>query len=522
MPCVTVCLYEKDAYSPKPDEKAKSDEQDDSLDPRIWTALEVIAREGDRLGGHGFALLWKDHLGISLTGYNLTVCGVSPFAFFQASRMRGNIGSEDGWLVGKLDQYVRDHDPAGHSESLMAAATAAFPLLREVSDPLLEGFSNWEADRHSLRRRAEPLLCEFWGVLGDYARAYVMNPAVRAHRRNTLRNGLGDWRDPSVGLPLIQSFTRPEIFFEGEVRCSDAFRLGLLLGLDRTLRLNIRDHDHPSLRCRFEWNRIELMTAIDEMRLLADAAQNVSAPDEPLRFYGDPLFDDDEENRRILHWIVTEFFQSSVTHHLFFDIGLQGSLIFDEQKQGLWAEPSPPEWLQAIEANLRNATSLVLSLYKQVETEGGLWGELPVYFDRLRRMLGLRKRFAVAKVAEIEVSILLAAWDTCLEASDLVLETAFHRHAPLASSAIDWAWLQQGVAEMRQRGVYDAGVILLPSGQIVTGKVLPKGFDMNLVMNAPNEQVPFMDRSHGFGVMRIVKWSELISGAAFRREADDE
>ena len=115
---MTVCLYEKDAYSPKPDEKAKSDEQDDLLDPRIWTALEVIAREGDRLGGHGFALLWKDHLGISLTGYNLTVCGVSPFAFFQASRMRGNIGSEDGWLVGKLDQYVRDHDPAGHSEFL--------------------------------------------------------------------------------------------------------------------------------------------------------------------------------------------------------------------------------------------------------------------------------------------------------------------------------------------------------------------------------------------------------------------
>ena len=39
-------------------------------------------------------------------------------------------------------------------------------------------------------------------------------------------------------------------------------------------------------------------------------------------------------------------------------------------------------------------------------------------------------------------------------------------------------------------------------------KGAPKGFDINLVMNAPNEQVPFMDRSHGFGVMRIVKWCE--------------
>jgi hypothetical protein len=256
MPSVTVCLYKKDAYSLEADDKPELNEQGESPDPRIWTALEVIAREGDRLGGHGFALLWKDRLGISLTSYNLTVCGVSPFAFFEASLKRGNIGHGDGWLVGKLSQYMREHDPAGHSASLMSTATAGFPLLREVSDPHLEGFSNWQADRSSLRRRAKPLLCEFWGVLGDYARAYVMHPAVRAHRRNTLKNGLGDWRHPTVGLPLIQSFTRPEIFFEGEVRCSDAFRLGLLLGLDRTLRLNIRAHDHPHLRCRFEWNEL--------------------------------------------------------------------------------------------------------------------------------------------------------------------------------------------------------------------------------------------------------------------------
>ena len=516
MPCVTVCLYEKDAYSAKSEDKLELDESNDSLDPRIWTALEVIAREGDRLGAHGFALLWKDHLGISLTKYNLTVCGVSPFSFFRDSRRRENIESEDGWLVGKLDQYIRDYSPGGHSASLMAIATAAHPLLQEVADPHLEGFSDWETERHSLRRRSEPLLCEFWGALGEYARNYVMNPAVRKYRRSSLRNGLGDWRVPSVGLPLIQSFTRPEIFFEGEVRCSDAFRLGLLLGFDRTLRLNIREKDHPYLRCRFEWNRIELMTAIDEMMMLANAAENVNSPSEPFRFYGDPLFDDEADNQRVTSWIVGEFFQKSALHLLFFQIGLQGSLAFDEKKQGLWADPIPPEWLKPIEAELRSAITVVLSLYKKLESESGLWGELPSHFDWLRRTLGLRKRFSLAKVTEIEAPTLFAAWDACLEASELVLETVFHRHSPLASSVIDWAWLQQGVTEMRARGEYDAGVILLPNGQIVTGRVLPKGFDLKLAMKAPDLQVPFLDRSHGFGVMRIVKWSELISGEALK------
>jgi hypothetical protein len=126
MPCVTLCLYEKDAYTQKPSAPKPDAVDHEALDPRIWTALEVIAREGDRLGAHGFALLWRDHLGMSLTKYNITVCGIAPFAFFQASRHRGDIGGEDGRLVGKLDDHIREYDPTGHSESPMTTATASY------------------------------------------------------------------------------------------------------------------------------------------------------------------------------------------------------------------------------------------------------------------------------------------------------------------------------------------------------------------------------------------------------------
>jgi hypothetical protein len=516
LPCVTVCLYEKDAYS----EGWKKDVDGDSadLDPRIWTALEIIAREGDRLGGHGFALLWRDRLSISLTSYNITVCSVSPFPFYRLSRRRGILGPSDGRLVPKLDSFIKDHGPQGHSAALIATATAAYPLLREVANPALEGFNTWDAERLSLSRRAEPLLCEFWGTLGHYARAYVMNPAVRRHRRNTLVGGTGDWRHPSVGLPLIQSFTRPEIFFEGEVRCSDAFRLGVLVGLDRVLRFNLRraGGSHSMVRCQFEWNRIELMAVIDEVRLLADGANNVMPPDDPLKFYDDPLADDEKDHQRFSAWLLQEFFRESPTHALFFEVGVRGALVFDESRQGFSGRQLPEEFAAPMEAPIRNATTLVLACYRQMEDERALGKNHETLYRQLRRALGVPKNFSVVRLSNVPLSTLVSAWPLCLDASDRVLNTVFHEHAPVAPANIDWPWLKQGVTEMRARGEIDAGVILLPNGQIVTGRVLPTEVVSSIKIDDPSQQVPFLDRSHGIGLMRVVTWAELESGTAFR------
>lgn len=243
LPSVTICLYEKDAYT-KPEQESAAENQDGdevaSLDVRLLTAMEVMAREGDRLGTHGFALLWRDNWDQSLASYNITICGIAPMELYTESRQRGNISETDGKLVSKLDEYVSDHDPSGHTDSMMKVATSANALLKEISNPMLEGFHCWNHDELSLRRRAMPIMCEFWGVLGEYSRKYVMHPAIRAHRRSTLMNGLGNWRDPEIGLPLMRSFRQPSIFPDGNVRCGDAFQLGRLLGLDRILRHSIK------------------------------------------------------------------------------------------------------------------------------------------------------------------------------------------------------------------------------------------------------------------------------------------
>jgi hypothetical protein len=42
-------------------------------------ALSVMATEGNRQKGHGFAFLWKDHWELSLAPYSISIFNMAPF-----------------------------------------------------------------------------------------------------------------------------------------------------------------------------------------------------------------------------------------------------------------------------------------------------------------------------------------------------------------------------------------------------------------------------------------------------------
>lgn len=518
LPCVTICLYDLDAYTRPQSAEGEAEASAHSareLDTRIWTAMSIIAREGDRIGGHGFALLWEDTSSISLTSYNITICGVSPFEFYKNSRLRGTIMADDGRLVAALDRFIKDHDPDGLSESLLHTAQSADNLLREVSNPALEGWSNWATDRLSLSSRAIPLLCEFWGALGDYARAYVLNPAVRTHRRNLLRNGIGDWRDPRVGLPLIQSFTKPELFYEGEVRCSDGFRLGAMIGLDRLLRMNIQHEDHRRFRARYEWNRIEMMAAIDEVRMLANAATNVEGPKTGFTFIEDPLVNDEKEIAAFVKWLTSEFFTGNRPVAGCFFVGFFGGFAFDPTRGPFDPEPSD-EMLSPVAQSLADQSSMVLMFAQALAKDDPLPERAAAAYKSARSTLKLKKRFSLDEITALPARDLFRAWPAVLSLADAVCESVFHKHSPLATGDLDWDWLKQGVREARARGEVAFGVVLLPNGQFVTGRTTPQEMgSFEMLNDDPENKVLFTDRSNGFGLLRVVAWADLENGKAF-------
>lgn len=328
-------------------------------------------------------------------------------------------------------------------------------------------------------------------------------------------NGLGNWRDPEIGLPLMRSFRQPSVFPDGNVRCWDAFQLGRLLGLDRILRRNIKADDNYNLRCLFAWNRIELMTAVDEIRLLADAAKNVAAPDKGFKFYADPLHDDDDEHGRFVRWLLKEFFQDSMEHLPFFLVGYEGSYLFEQRDHGEWLSDVPASLLEQLQPNLRNAFLVVYSHYKQLDDEDGFWGDLEYQFGALKKAFEISDDFELHNVELIANKTLVDAWNVLIEASNHLVHPVFHEHAPVAIANCDWSWLKQGVTEMRERGELNPGVILLPNGHFVTGRTTPDMPAFEMKVEDPSEQVLFMDQSHGFGVLRVVRWSDLESGAAY-------
>ncbi len=391
---------------------------------------------------------------------------------------------------------------------------------------MLEGFSDWQTDKVGLSTRAEPLLCEFWGALGDYVRQYILHPAVRTHKEAWLGRGMFDWRDPRVGIPLLQSFFRPEIFADGDVRCSDAFNLGVILGLDRLLRANLKAAGAVTggFYCRYLWNFWTLRAVVDEVALLASAAKNVDGPTGPIRLHENPNADDEADWLVLYNWLADEFLQESELHVRIMNLGISAAFAFDEAL----GEAMRPEDIRTVldehADELRGATELALSLCEQLEAEGGMWEAPERRYVALRAALGV-PAIQSTGVSAIEASALARAWPKTLEVLDMLTDSVFHEHADPAPAAVDWAWLKQGVDEMRSDGVSNPGVHLLPNGQITTGSVDPEGMQVPLVLDNPEEEVLFCDRSLGFA--RIVKttWKSLQEGEHFAirgREADGD
>jgi len=524
---VTLSLYDKDEFQKpscavRPDEcnEEHSNDSDEieEIPRQLLTAVDIIAREGDLAGSHGFVLLWRDHAGYSEAAYSLTLCTVSPFAIYGNSHVKGKPNSSA--LMIALDEILRDSSPSGHSETLFSIGRSAFRLLSEVSDPKWEGLSTWDDDKVSLSLRAEPIICEFWGALGRYARDYVLSPAVRTLRPNFLLDRKSDWRDPNVAIPLITQFSQPLLFNSGAVRWSDAFQLGVYSGLDRLLRINLRQapdiRSAAPLQCRFIWNRMDFMLAIDEMRLLADSADNVDPPAKPLEFYADPLVDDEEPFDRYVEWTCEKFLGGEVGHVNAFLCGLEGAALFDSDALDSLMDPDLRNGMLArIDTRIRSTTSLVLEHLYSLQDEGSLLPEARRALKRLASSLRLKGRADIPKIDKMETEELLLNWRSCLDASDWIVFAVLHRKPALPIINVDWEWLRQGVIEAFKRGDTNVGVILSANGMLGTGPISAGGMRIPMSITDPAVEVMFANESSVMSAIVKLTWAELMAMTVF-------
>lgn len=512
LPCVTFCLYDY-----KPSAKAP-----DGVDMRLLSALSLMAREGDRIGGHGFALLWRDYLSISQASYNITVCSVAPFEFYKAMRERGIISPSQSELIKPLDEILKDYDPQGHSESLLHVMEATRPLLNEISNPHFEGFVDWETTLPDLNMRAEPISCEFWGVPGNFVRYFTTHPAVRKHKPHLFNDGQFDWRDPHVGIPLLESFLAQDAFPDGNVRCSDCVKLGSALGLDFLLRQNLKGSKKNignGLYCRFLWSFFKLSALLEEVRMLAGAAENVKAPDKPFVLSSDPNQYSEKNNKAFTQWISKDFLQKSFAHNLFFNIGLTGAFLLDRPLGASLPPDSRKEISDALAPMLRTALAMVLGLLATLKSERGLLEEHKRASKFLLKALDIKSLPSEAHidstVKKVSSDILVATLDLIVQSSDMLVDAVFHKHAKTSPTKPDWDWLQQGIKEMYERGDKYPAVHLLANGIVTTGIVEREGINWIKPLKDHEKEVLFCDHSGGFMVAINTTWEDLKAGKHF-------
>ncbi|MGZ5199977.1 MAG: hypothetical protein ACXWC4_09425 [Telluria sp.] len=484
---------------------------DSELDPRLITALEVMGRTGDALGSHGFAMLWKDHWQQSMTAYNVTICCVAPFGLYRERRLSGAIYAGSDSLADALDHVVREYSPIGQSGAFFAIGESAFPLLGELFTPQWEGSSYWADERKTLMMRGEPVMFEFWGSLGRHAIDYVVNPAMRLERPGLLFGNIANWHDPRVAIPLIDQMSEPRILASGNVRWKDAYKLGFLLGLDRSLRKTIEAHpDAGALQCRYFWNLTEVHYALNEVEYLSKGAENINPPNPPLTFQHNIEIDDEEEFQRLLEWLMEEFFMEEPGHINAFICGLEGAPLFDEEGLQLsLTEEARQRLLTQIDKRIRSATTFVLRGLAAQAQEGSLLPDAERLLEQLKKQLSLSEVDANVDIFDVPANVLQSTWELSLHASDFLVHGVLHRQRPVDFSSVDWDWLRQGVMEAHQRGETNVGVILNMNGQLGTGPIQPGGIKLPIPKCNPAVEVMFLDETAMFTSIRVVAWSEL-------------
>lgn len=305
-------------------------DEDGDPDPRLFVAMNLLARSGDRAGAHGFAMLWRDRFDPAGHTFHITVGGVDTIAFFNAAVDTGMIDRNQGHFTVPFEDAVAAA-PRTAPTSLFALVRGIRPLIEELASVTMEAFFDWETARETYLCRAEPISFEFWGMLGDHARAYLTNPAVRGYRMSLLDGGKMDWTHPLLGLFLLQSFRGNQFLRDGEIHLSDAFALGSALGMDGGLREIINNPNAvsalPVLEPAFLWNSYTTAHMLEELMLVASSTSSI-APLGELHFSLRAALLPEEQTGNLIRWISRQVLRDQSHFVRAFNLGMRGGVAF--------------------------------------------------------------------------------------------------------------------------------------------------------------------------------------------------
>jgi hypothetical protein len=308
------------------------------------TALAMLVRDAERIGGAGFAMIVEDHLHPKLTQspFAIIAGAINPFCFMpQAEELRMGSDSDSPLAAYLLNDENREELPLGWA--WIETVNSVTEYLEAYGRPTWEGFDHWNNFRnverwrhHSLTpdRHLCPLITDFWGTLGDYARDFIRNVKRVNHWMPGFSKPGLDWRHPHLGVYLLDNVCLQPVVQGGRWTFSALHSLGMRLGRLASIGSQFADAE-PELKRMLQaqnfWAESDVIEVVHEVgwRYQIATELKVSPPKLPIGRSGDGT-----EFMKIAttfcDWVTKEFIGSSneMLQHAFV-VGLQSYGLYE-------------------------------------------------------------------------------------------------------------------------------------------------------------------------------------------------
>lgn len=194
-----LCLYDYELYKPHPNVNRL-----DSHLQQMKTSVNAMAIKGNSFKNHGFAFLWKDNWSLSLAPYSITIINFAPFQSIERFFHDETFVPND--ITKKLVDIVKESDPIGHSESLIAITNAGRDFLEDFCEPRMEGFHTWDILKEFMNGRSELISFYSWGVFGDLYAEKLLEEYKKGNHNVSFDN-------PHLGMSLLDELIDPDYKF---------------------------------------------------------------------------------------------------------------------------------------------------------------------------------------------------------------------------------------------------------------------------------------------------------------------
>ncbi|UZE30771.1 hypothetical protein [Pseudomonas asplenii] len=516
LPSIDLYLAYKGIDDPESNHEDTDFDTDDKGEERwppriVLTAMDVIAREGDRAGSHGFMMLWRDVNGFGRGRWCITLTAIDPYAMHAWCRDHG-LPQRESEAATFL--HNRRDDLLGQTpQTVYDIAKTAFPLLKEHFDPEFCGDYHWQLKVRQYRNRVVPTRFDFWGSIGQHAREFISNPSVRNNYMPFVALNQLDWTDPAVAMTLVTNLSLGAPFPRGVIKCSDAFLAGRVLGDLAVAAFNAApDKEHAArIEPMVEWAQLEALRFAIEMKQMYDITEEVVTPM--------PMLSNEPAKRlktteELAQWVRTDLISKRHPfHQACFDLGYRYALLFNLLSEQAIDRLSPDE-PRAAACIVRSILKGVLS---RVEDSQGKMFQSPGFLElmaflkpHLSSGIDLGDDEAVSAVIDAiaDRELLSGFCGAIVRGVDSIIPVVLHTTRPPFPAQVDWEWLKSGIKALFENGDHCPAVIFSQDGIVGTGRLAPP-FRLVSPISDPDVEVYIVDESAARIIAIKMTWDEV-------------